>query len=631
MTDRTHLYREYLSVSFLILAFISSFFFNGKIFYFFVAAEIFLLLALVTTLFQVRERGLPIKVSPVSLLILLFLGYLFLSIFWSEVPYSSAITAARIAVLGLAFFACLISERKEALWRVFFAAACLVMALQSILASYQLFYLLKPPQGFFLYQNLFASLLNLTILILGATYLRGKKTFMRSGVWILLLLFFLELTVGLIQSRGALLSLALGGALFLIGGVYLNIDKRLLAHLVIGAILALALAHLLTLSSPKSLLSMVDPPLAGKERFIIWQGCWEMIKNQPLWGLGLGTFFLAWPPYRNPLDASGGFYAHNDFLQLWIEGGLPALAILLLIFFAISLTFFKAIRAVQLDQTRKTEILGLACGMFVVAFQSFFDFNLYSMPTMIFLGLALGRFDDLAGIDRREIIVNPYTLVRRGVYRLCLLLLALLAISYFASMGFSYYFSQRGVQQIAKKNYYQASEDLNLSHKIWRSYDQPLTYLAQLIQSFIAAENDKTLDIQARQSMSEIAGEYLDEAQRLNPFRARSYFVRGLLFEATKRGDGEIQGQYKKALEVDPGFFPARIEYARYLAQTERSRAALKVLDEGLLLQWYAHDPAVIPYYRFAAALRRQNGNLAGALELETKIAGILEAYKWEK
>jgi hypothetical protein len=71
---------------------------------------------------------------------------------------------------------------------------------------------------------------------------------------------------------------------------------------------------------------------ADDGRFLIWERAWQMLMDAPWWGIGLGTYWLHWPPYRNPLDSSGGFYVHNDYLQIWIETGLPGLLLLLAVY-----------------------------------------------------------------------------------------------------------------------------------------------------------------------------------------------------------------------------------------------------------------------------------------------------------
>lgn len=73
-------------------------------------------------------------------------------------------------------------------------------------------------------------------------------------------------------------------------------------------------------------------------RYRIWQVTWEMIRERPLLGQGPGAYRDAFVRLRQALQAKGAFpvegwnsffdvdYAHNEYLHLWSESGLLALA-----------------------------------------------------------------------------------------------------------------------------------------------------------------------------------------------------------------------------------------------------------------------------------------------------------------
>lgn len=50
---------------------------------------------------------------------------------------------------------------------------------------------------------------------------------------------------------------------------------------------------------------------------------WQLILENPLLGAGFGAFSVLYPPLRAPGDLTVGDMVHNDYLQLWLEGGLP--------------------------------------------------------------------------------------------------------------------------------------------------------------------------------------------------------------------------------------------------------------------------------------------------------------------
>ncbi|MDD4752317.1 MAG: O-antigen ligase family protein, partial [Desulfitobacteriaceae bacterium] len=59
-------------------------------------------------------------------------------------------------------------------------------------------------------------------------------------------------------------------------------------------------------------------------RLSFWLVAWNMIKERPLSGFGLGTYHLAYNTFRNN-DHYWSMFAHNHYLQLWAEAGIFAL------------------------------------------------------------------------------------------------------------------------------------------------------------------------------------------------------------------------------------------------------------------------------------------------------------------
>ena len=55
----------------------------------------------------------------------------------------------------------------------------------------------------------------------------------------------------------------------------------------------------------------------------MWRSTMDMIKDYPVFGSGLGTYFTVFTQYRTFLTGKGLLvYAHNDYLQLIAEMGI---------------------------------------------------------------------------------------------------------------------------------------------------------------------------------------------------------------------------------------------------------------------------------------------------------------------
>lgn len=66
---------------------------------------------------------------------------------------------------------------------------------------------------------------------------------------------------------------------------------------------------------------------AFASRLPIWQGSLNLLFIRPMTGLGLGTFSTYYHQVRVE-NVTGGWYAHNDLLQIAIEMGIPAVTVL---------------------------------------------------------------------------------------------------------------------------------------------------------------------------------------------------------------------------------------------------------------------------------------------------------------
>jgi O-antigen ligase len=121
-------------------------------------------------------------------------------------------------------------------------------------------------------------------------------------------------------------------------------------------------------------------------RVAIWETTWHMIKQDPLLGGGTGNFTYLYPqqivPYlRNDpklAQYAGQFTndAHNDYLQVWAEGGIVALALwvgVLSAFFIQVVRMLGRERRLE-DADRASMLIGAGAGMTVFALDGLMSF-----------------------------------------------------------------------------------------------------------------------------------------------------------------------------------------------------------------------------------------------------------------
>jgi O-antigen ligase len=138
----------------------------------------------------------------------------------------------------------------------------------------------------------------------------------------------------LTQSRAGAFSTALATASFL-GVLAITTTFAAKSAFRFGVIIVIASGIFLGVSS--SLLAVRSVQIGNdlSERFVIYKAAIHAIFDRPFLGFGLGTFASVFPAYRGVDFHPNGAtyeYAHNVFIQLAFEAGIPAAFLLMLCF-----------------------------------------------------------------------------------------------------------------------------------------------------------------------------------------------------------------------------------------------------------------------------------------------------------
>ncbi len=352
-----------------------------------------------------------------------------------------------------------------------------------------------------------------------------------------------------------------------------------------------------------------------------------MLANDPWWGIGLGTYYLRWPPYRDPADQTLGFFVHNDYLQIWIEAGLPALLLLLAIFAGVLFMLVRFLRRKHAGAERRLEAVGLFCGLLAVAVHSFFDFNFYILPISILAGLMVGRFHRLVTDAKHDhmLVLKPGRAMQVHAYTTVVALLALFPVAYLAALGVSDHLSRRGFEYALEGELQQADQAFTRAERLLPSDDKILLMHADLYRHALG-QLPKTAELD-RRALYETALTMLDEAQTANPFRPLIDTLRGRMFEENRDLVGakwfaKAEAAYTRALVLNPRFFGPRMRYASLLLEQGREADAYRVLEEGMRY-WYYPENDVLAYYQLTARLARNQRNEARVSEIEHQISQL--------
>jgi len=119
-------------------------------------------------------------------------------------------------------------------------------------------------------------------------------------------------------------------------------------------------------------------------RSMIWLNTFQIFKDFPLFGSGLGTFVQVFPMYRSFHITGLVTHSENDFLQLLSEVGALGTGLLAILFFFLAWKVFSGIRALSSGEPVRYIALGGGVGILALMFHSLVERNI-QVPANAFL------------------------------------------------------------------------------------------------------------------------------------------------------------------------------------------------------------------------------------------------------
>lgn len=181
--------------------------------------------------------------------------------------------------------------------------------------------------------------------------------------------------------------------------------------LLVAVGVALTLVAWLGFDSVQNRLGTVLDGSALEGRSAMWGRGLTIAADFPLSGTGYGTFRYVEPMHRNAADPTFDYeYAHNDYLEALVEGGIPRLVISLL---AIAFLFRLGFRAYSANRGLVGEGLALG-GLFGVTtwvLHSFGDFGLHIPAIAVLAAVVSAHLCSLSEYPRvaAQPAANPHT------------------------------------------------------------------------------------------------------------------------------------------------------------------------------------------------------------------------------
>ncbi|MEO8464678.1 MAG: O-antigen ligase family protein [Gammaproteobacteria bacterium] len=283
-------------------------------------------LALLGLAFQ-RQR---LRVSPPVWLFAAFLLWAFVASLAAPYPEIAHATILEFLKLLLIFFALINALRSEGQIRAYLLFFVICFALFPVRGT-----LVGDDQVFgravwnYIYSNP-NDLAALSIIALGMClgFCFSRPLHFLLRVFSLSTAVALTLVIVLTQSRGATIGVVCG-----LGVPFVRVAFRRTRVLGIAAIAGLALASslpstvwhrlpgLANLTSEETV-RQADPEGSAEQRLEVLRAGWQMFKDHPAFGVGLGAFGEAMSQYDAALT---GYSAHNTYLNLAAETGVVGL------------------------------------------------------------------------------------------------------------------------------------------------------------------------------------------------------------------------------------------------------------------------------------------------------------------
>ncbi len=254
--------------------------------------------------------------------------------------------------------------------------------LQGIAPNGKLYWIWPLEQGGLIYgpyvnHNHYAGLMEMLIpfpLVLALSrHTEGNRKLVVAGIAALM-----AGTLFLSGSRGGMLAFV---AEIIVLAVLLRKRADWKQPLAIGLFLAVMIGFLIWLGGNEltrrlvSIQSEARQELTGGVRLTIDRDCLHMFRQRPVLGWGLGTFPVVYPQFRTFYTSFFVNQAHNDYLQLLVETGIPGFGIAL---WFLVLTFRGAASKLQnwTETINGTLTVAALLGCVGILVHSFLDFNL---------------------------------------------------------------------------------------------------------------------------------------------------------------------------------------------------------------------------------------------------------------
>lgn len=272
-------------------------------------------------------------------------------------------------------------------------------------------YDLEEATGTYINRNHFAGLLEMilpfsvALVLYEYGKLRGndpqrattlKEVMLRRSVqrFVLCLCIAVVIFAALIFSRSRMGIISASASMLVIFGLLLISRRHGKAGLMLFSVFVVLSIGLAIWIGPGPIVSRFENvgqeySIRDQSRLSVWRDALGLIERHPLLGTGLGTFPIAYTSVQTAFLGQFVNHAHNDYVELVSDLGLPVALILFASFFAILARAARAFRRAAGNFDRAIA-LGCVGSLVAILLHSLTDFNLYMPANALIFSVVLG-------------------------------------------------------------------------------------------------------------------------------------------------------------------------------------------------------------------------------------------------
>ena len=356
-------------------------------------------LLLVCALRATIKREIIISCTPLYPIAAAFIVWSFITLLWAKSTYAGFYSAIHITACGVIFFSLGTIPGNLKWINRMFAAIIIAGTGVALVGLAQQFFQLRfvpmsvSPAATFGNPNMAADYLSMVLPLMIVISLSQKKVVVRGAMLVIVLLVTIYLFYT--HSRGAWLSVMCAFmymALLYARSKY-NINLR---SIWVGSAIILIVGIIISAALP-TLRNKIENTALSEYRLTAWRNCLEMVKDNPLQGVGAGNFKIFYPAYSHKAVVDPAYdatrilgKAHNDYIQTAVELGLPGMLLFVLLPVSGLILAYRIMRASKNPAIEFISI-GFSGGLISFIVGAFFSFYLQrSMPPLlvfVYLGI----------------------------------------------------------------------------------------------------------------------------------------------------------------------------------------------------------------------------------------------------